>query len=209
MGRRWKSKLESPETGHSVPLFNRSGTSGLRSHLMNISVRSLLILAGLSLLGVVTHMVPHEMGVSTVGAVSMLGAAYLPRSLIVIPALVTVLIVDTINGFYAAPAMGFVYLAHLAGVLAVRPFLSSTSVRTVALASAVNALVFYLISHLTPMAMGFYPATVEGWVSCYVNGLPFLWRGIFANLVFGGAAFSAIWLVGEVRARRLFATQRN
>ena len=176
---------------------------------MNQSVRSFLVLAALSAVGISTHLVPHEMGISTVGAVSMLAAAYLPRSLMLVPALLSVLVVDAFNGFYGALAMGFVYLGHLAGVLVVRPVLKSTTTRTVVFAAVLNALAFYLLSNLTPMAMGFYPANMEGWISCYVNGLPFLLRGILSNLLFGGLVFAAVWWIGEIRAHRLVATERH
>lgn len=175
---------------------------------MNRSFPTVAPVVGLSLLGVATHMLPHDMGVSTVGAISMLAAAYLPRSLALIPVLITVLVVDALNGFYGALAMSFVYLGHLLAALAVRWQLRTTTVRSVAIASATNAVVFYLLSNVTPMAMGFYAATLDGWVACYLNGLPFLLKGILANLAFGGIAFGAIWLVREARANRLAATER-
>lgn len=162
----------------------------------------------LSLLGVATHMVPHDLGISTVGAISMLAAAYLPRTLALLPVLTTVLVVDALNGFYGALAMSFVYLGHLLAALAVRRQLRSTTVRSVVTASVTNAVVFYLLSNVTPMAMGFYAATLDGWVTCYLNGLPFLLRGIMANLAFGGIAFGAVWLVREIRAHRLAAAER-
>ncbi|MEM7781565.1 MAG: DUF6580 family putative transport protein [Pseudomonadota bacterium] len=161
------------------------------------------------LAGVASHALPHPMGVSTVGAVGMLAAAYLPRKLVIVPVIATVLIVDAINGFYNLLAMSFVYLGHLAAALSVSPVLSSINVRSVALAALVSAVVFYLLSNLTPMAMGYYPNTLEGWITCYVNALPFLLRGILANAIYGGIAFGLIALIGASDARRFFATQRD
>ena len=176
---------------------------------MSPSARNVLVLLVLSAVGVGTHVLPHDMGVSTVGAISMLAAAYLPRRLALAPVLVTVLVVDAINGFYALLAMSFVYLAYLAATLAVAPQLRSTSTRNILLAAVVNAVVFYLISNITPMAMSFYPATLAGWVECYVNGLPFLLKGILANLVFGGVAFGVIRLAREYGAHRVSAAERH
>lgn len=176
---------------------------------MKDSTRHIAVLLALSLFGIASHMAPHDMGVSTVGVVSMLAAAYLPRALMFIPALLTVFIVDAVVGFYGALAMSFVYLGHLAGVLAVRPILRSIGFQSVVFASIINAVVFYLLSNLTPMALGFYPASVEGWISCYVNALPFLLRGVMANLIFGGIAFGVIWLVKDYRAHRFAASQRH
>ena len=171
--------------------------------------RSIALVLGISFLGVCSHLIPHEMGVSTVGAVSLIAAAYLPRSLMLIPVLITVLVADAVHGFYGALAMFFVYLGHLLAAVSVRPVITSVTPVTFLLACVAQGGVFYLISNLTPMAMGFYPATLEGWVSCYVNGLPFLLRGVMANLVFGGIAFLVIWYVKDSRAYRIFTTQRH
>ena len=175
---------------------------------MNISIRSWLILAGLTLLGVVTHLAPHTMGVSTVGALSMLAAAYLPRHLLLIPVFITVAIADIAIGPYGWTAMAFVYLGYLVGALAIIPSLRTVKPTAVLTAALLNAVAFYLVSNIS-QAVLFYPPTFEGWIICYVNGLPFLLRGILANIVFGGLAFGAIYLAGQINAHRLALTQRN
>lgn len=176
---------------------------------MDRHLRSGIIVFALFTLGAATHLLPHQMGVSTIGAVGMLAAAFLPRHLALVPVLATLLIGDTVSGFYGALAMSFVYLAHFAATVAVMPILRRQGIREIVLAALANAGVFYLISNLTPMVMGYYPATPGGWAACYVNALPFLARGILANLVFGGFAFGVIVMIGYVRADRLAATERN
>ena len=89
--------------------ISRSRSSGQWSFDMS---RSIALVLGISFLGVCSHLIPHEMGVSTVGAVSLIAAAYLPRSLMLIPVLITVLVADAVHGFYGALAMFFVYLGH-------------------------------------------------------------------------------------------------
>jgi hypothetical protein len=176
--------------------------------IMKISIRNLVILAALTFLGLITHLVPHSMGVSTVGALSMLAAAYLPRHLLLIPVFITVVAADLFVGPYGWAAMGFVYLAYLAGALVIAPGLGIVGPRTVLSAAALNAVVFYLVSNIS-QAMLFYPATYEGWIICYTNGLPFLARGILANVVFGSLAFGCIHLVSQHYAHRIALTQRN
>jgi len=165
--------------------------------------------AALTLAGVASHALPHAMGVSTVGAVGMLAAAYLPKRYAAMPVLATVLIVDAMTGFYAILAMGIVYLAHLLAMLAARRPLASIGIGPIAIAAIVNAFVFFLVSNLSPMAMGYYPNTVEGWIACYVAALPFLLRGILANMVYGGIAFGMIALLGKFDAHRILVTQRD
>jgi hypothetical protein len=176
--------------------------------MMNISIRNWLILFALTFVGVVTHLAPHDMGVSTVGALSMLAAAYLPRHLLLVPVFITVVAADLFVGPYGWAAMGFVYLAYLAAAFVIAPGLGVVKPRTVLGAAALNAVVFYLVSNIS-QAMLFYPATFEGWITCYVNGLPFLGRGILANIVFGSLAFGIIHLVSQFYAHRIALTQRN
>ena len=176
---------------------------------MILSARTGLALGGLSVVGVLTHSIPHDMGVSTVGAIGMLCAAFLPRAASLVPVLITVAFVDALSGGYGLVAMSFVYVGHVAAAIAVRPVLRSTGPRTVLIAAVVNAVVFYLLSNITPMAMAYYPPTLEGWFTCYVNGLPFLLRGTAANIVFGGVFFGFIWLVAQYGAGRFAAAQRH
>lgn len=163
----------------------------------------------LSLAGLASHALPHPMGVSTVGALGMVAAAYLPRRYALLPVLITILIIDAANGFYSVLAMSSVYIAHLAATLSVSPVLSSIKVRSVAMAAIISAVVFYFVSNITPMAMGYYPNTFEGWIACYVNALPFLVRGIIANMFYGGLAFGLIALIGASDAHRFFAAKRD
>lgn len=176
---------------------------------MNHHIKSGLLAALLALAGVLPHVLPHPMGVSTVGAIGMVAAAYLPRRLMLVPVLATVLAIDAMNGFYSALAMSFVYVGHLLAALAVCPVLRKIGVTPVALAAIGSAVVFYIVSNLTPMAMGFYPGTVEGWIACYVAGLPFLAKGILANAIFGGAGFGVIALTGAFDADRFAAAKRH
>ncbi|QTD56890.1 DUF6580 family putative transport protein [Parasphingorhabdus cellanae] len=176
---------------------------------MNQPAKNGLLAASLALAGVLSHALPHPMGVSTVGAIGMVAAAYLPRRLMLVPVFVTVLLVDAMNGFYSALAMSFVYTGHLFAAVAARPALRRIGFTPVAFAAVASAVVFYLISNITPMAMGFYPNTVEGWIACYVAGLPFLLKGALANAIYGGAAFGIIALTGVFDADRFAAAKRH
>ena len=175
---------------------------------MTISARHWLVLAGLAVLGLVSHLIPHGMGFSTVGALSMLAAAYLPKQVAAIPVLITVVAADLMIGGYGWLAMAFVYLAYVAALFAVAPILNRIGVSTVLASAVVNAVVFYLISNVSQVIL-FYPATLGGWIACYVDGLPFLLRGILANIVFGGLAFGAVALVKQIYAHRLASAQRD
>ncbi len=151
-----------------------------------------LIALVLCVIGASSHLLPHPAGISTVGAIGMLAAAYLPKHLLPLPVLASVATVDAINGTYHVTAMALVYAAHLLSAAGVAPILRRVQVLHVGGAAIISAVIFYLISNVSPMAMGFYPNTVAGWLACYVAGIPFLLRGIAANLIFGAVAFGSI-----------------
>ena len=161
----------------------------------------------ITVLGAITHLVPHPAGFSTIGTVGLLAVALLPMKFVPVPVLISTITFDLIHGTYGFAAMSFVYAAHLAAAWSVAPLLAGKGwankqllrparerIPQIAGAGIVSALVFYLISNLTPMALAFYPNTLTGWLTCYINGLPFLLRGIIANLIFAGIAFGALTL---------------
>jgi len=167
---------------------------------MFVSVSNLTVVILLSAIGSLTHLAPHEIGFSTVGAVSLLAVAYLPWRLCFIPPLVTVSFYDYVHGGYGFTGMSFVYLAHVLAAYGVYPILKKITVMPIVGASAVNAVIFYLISNITPMALKFYPNNLDGWLLCYFNGLPYLLKGLFANLLFASIAFTII-----IASKRLYA----
>lgn len=161
-------------------------------------LRPWLIALTLCTVGALSHLLPHPAGMSTVGTIGMLAAAYLPRHLLPLPVLVSVATVDAIIGTYGTAAMALVYLAHIAGAAGVAPVLKRVGFLSVGAAAVISALIFYLISNAAPMTVGYYPNTPAGWLACYIAGIPFLLRGIAANLIFAGVAFGAIrglWLL--------------
>ena len=151
-----------------------------------------LIALALCVVGASSHLLPHPAGMSTVGAIGMLAAAYLPKHLVPLPVLVSVATVDVIIGTYDIASMALVYVAHLVSAAGVIPILARVRWLRIGGAAVVSAVIFYLMSNAAPMAAGYYPNTVAGWMTCYAAGIPFLLRGIAANLIFGAVAFGAL-----------------
>lgn len=122
----------------------------------------------------------------------MLAAAYLPKHLLPLPVLVTVATVDAIIGTYGIASMALVYVAHLLSAAGVVPILQRLQAMRIGGAAVISAVIFYLISNAAPMTTGYYPNTIEGWTTCYIAGIPFLLRGIAANLIYAAVAFSTV-----------------
>jgi hypothetical protein len=181
---------------------------------LNQSFKQLFpVLIGLTIIGIMSHMIPHSAGFSTVGAIGMLAAAMLPRYLVPIPVLLTIITFDLIHGTYQIAAMAFVYVGHIAAAGSLTPIFSPANKHlglvNVGSAAVLSALVFYLISNITPMVLGFYPNTLEGWLNCYVAALPFLMKSILANIVFGGFGFFTIWLSRRIKSGSFAAPGRS
>ena len=64
-----------------------------------------LIALALCVVGASSHLLPHPAGMSTVGAIGMLAAAYLPRHLVPLPVLVCVATEDVSIGYYGNASM--------------------------------------------------------------------------------------------------------
>ena len=177
---------------------------------LSTNVRIVLLLTGLTGLGVFTHLLPHAVGISTVGALSMLSAAYLPQRLIAVPVLITIAVADLVSGvFYGFLPMCLVYGGYLLGAICLVPLLKRLTLGNLMIAAGVNALVFNLVSNASHMVLGFYPNTLEGWLACYRAGTPFIVRGFGANLAFAGIAFAAIHVVQHLLSLRPGATRRR
>ena len=146
----------------------------------------------LCVVGAASHLLPHPAGMSTIGAIGLLAAAYLPRHLLPLPVIASVAAADAVIGAYSTAAMALVYIAHIACAAGVTPLLRKIGLLQVGGVAVASAVIFYLISNAAPMATGFYPNTLAGWLSCYAAGIPFLLRSIAANLFFGAVAFGSI-----------------
>ena len=160
--------------------------------------RPWLVAITLCAVGVCSHLLPHPAGMSSIGAIGLLAAAYLPRHLIPLPVIASAAAADALIGAYSTAAMALVYLGHIACAVGVAPLLRTIGALQVGGAAIVSAIIFYLISNAAPMVMEFYPNTLAGWLSCYAAGIPFLLRSIAANLIFSVVAFGSIrglWFV--------------
>ena len=110
----------------------------------------------LCVVGAASHLMPHPAGMSTIGAVGLLAAAYLPRHLLPLPVIASVAAADAVIGAYSTAAMALVYIAHIACAAGVTPLLRKIGPLQVGGAAVVSAVIFYLISNAAPMATGFY-----------------------------------------------------
>jgi len=138
----------------------------------------------------VIHWLPHPFGVSTIGATALYAGAYgnrrtawlIPLAPLAVGALLTavyptVVMLCVFAGFALATAIGRRCLAR------------RRSTGRFTLAVVAGAGIFYLLSNLGVWLAGYYPATPEGLLSCYLAGLPFLGLSLLADSLYTALLF--------------------
>lgn len=172
-------------------------------------------LAGLILLAAATRILPHPHNVTPIGAMALLGAAYLNRKYLALLVPLLALWLSNLaldNLVYAPYYEGFVWFSQpavfIAFVLIVGlGWLLLKKVTPLRLlgASLGASVLFYLVSNFgTWIGGGIYPQTFSGLMSCYIAGLPFFRNTLMGDLFFVTVLFSAFeWMQYRFPALRV------
>ncbi len=153
----------------------------------------------LFVLAAVARRIPHPWNITPVGGVGLFAGANMPLWQAALITLGPVLLVDAFIGFYSPISMVFVYAGLLMAPLMGRLLIGKRrTVLRIGSGVGANAVLFYLISNFGVWAAGYYPATLEGLMACYVAALPFiayslLGDSLYAGLLFGGQALYQRW----------------
>ncbi|HTZ11440.1 MAG TPA: DUF6580 family putative transport protein [Candidatus Margulisiibacteriota bacterium] len=147
----------------------------------------------LILTGILLRFIPHAPNFTPVAAIAIFGGAYLNKKYALIIPLVIMALSDyflgmhnvvlfTWTGFIASSFIGFWLKRHK----------NTFGITTASLSSSV---VFYLISNFGVWLMGWYPPTLQGLLTSYVMGLPFLRDFAMATVIYTGIMVSITELV--------------
>lgn len=147
-----------------------------------VSQQALLFLVAVAVLG---RLLPHPDNITPLAAIGLFAGAYLDRRLFLLVPVIAAFIGDlTGPGFYGLGIMLFVYagllLSSLSGRLVLRNRPKFMNLPVAVLASAIG---FYLVSNLGPW-WAFYDHSLNGLLTCYVSGLPYLARTIAGDAVY-------------------------
>lgn len=155
------------------------------------TLREDYLVFALILLAAALRLAPHPENVAPIGALALFAGAYLNRQVLWLVPLAALFLGDLANGLYHLGVMAFVYLGFAASAAVGRGLLRcNDSAPRIVLATAVGALVFWLVSNLGSW-LAFRPLTAAGLLQCYLDGLPYLLRslagdGLYVCLLFGG-----------------------
>ncbi len=150
-------------------------------------MKTILSVLGLITIGLVGRLLPHPPNTTPVTAISFAAGKYIGSTwAVVIPFLVMV-ISDALIGFYDWKVLVSVYgsIAIISGVSILAKNARPTTVVFLVMASSV---LFYIITNFAVWASSsWYAPTLEGLITSYVAGLPFL-RNMFIGDVFYAAS---------------------
>jgi len=165
------------------------------------------VLSLLVLLAAFSRLIPHPPNFAPIGAMALFGAAYFSKKYIalIIPVLSMWLSDLVINNvIYAQYFDGFTffyqgfywtYAAFI--VIGVIGFfmLKKIQLKSVALASLLAAVLFFVISNFGVWASGtMYPKNFSGLLACYTAAIPFFKNTLMGNLVYSVVLFGAFEL---------------
>jgi len=146
-------------------------------------------------LAVLTRFIPHPWNFSPVFGALLFGGAKLPkRDFLWFPlavlAVSDVLLTTQVYGLQMHWTYGLGSLAFAAVALIGRWLCREVTVRRFTAAAFAGPTAFYLISNFS-VWLGFrtYPPTWEGFVACYVAGLPYYRNSLLASILFGAVLF--------------------
>ena len=168
-----------------------------------------------------TRFLPHPPNFACLGALGLFAGCYFAgRKAYFVPA-AALLISDVVGHIAGIPGMGFynplVMAATYAGVTLAVPL--GRMVRSNGLASGPNwiklplgalaaSTLFFLVSNFGVWLGPWYPSTLEGFVACFTNAVPFYGYTVAGDVCFTAVMFGAFEWVNapSLNSRRVAAT---
>lgn len=156
--------------------------------------RTLWLVYGLVLVGVLARLAPHPPNVTPLVAVALVSGACLPRRWALLVPLVIMMVSDWLIGYDPQVVFnwaGFVVAGCIGFLLR-----EQRSLWRVGAATLSSSTAFFLISNFGVWSVGqLYPRTVAGLHACYVAGIPFYRQMLAGDLGYAVLLFGAIALV--------------
>ncbi|MEX2131430.1 MAG: DUF6580 family putative transport protein [Pseudohongiellaceae bacterium] len=149
---------------------------------------------------ILSTVLPHPDNVTPIGALGLFAGTYMrQRGFLLLPVIAALLADLTTVGVYSLLIMVFVYAGHLLSSLCGRYLVDRHKLPSrLPLGILAASFGFYLVSNIGNWWV-YQPHTIAGVIECYVNGLPYLFRTLLGNAMYGLLFFGS-W---EFMNRRL------
>ena len=147
-------------------------------------------------LGIASRLVPHPWNFTAIGSMALFsGFSFKSNKFLIIIPFISLFISDSVLGFY--DGMIYVYAGFAIGIcLSLIYFYKATAlsfknrVMTLSGLSVVSSFLFFMLTNFGVwFGAAFYPQNVNGLLTAYVAGLPFLFNQIAGDLFFAGIIF--------------------
>lgn len=165
------------------------------------------LILSLTVLGIVSRLIPHPWNATSVMAIALFAGTYLPRRWTIVLPLAILAITDIILLWHNTVPFTWAAFA-LTGTLGWWVRRRVTAGR-IAVAGLLGSVSFFLISNFGVWLVGqLYPRTLDGLWQCYVAAIPFFRGTLFGDLAFTAALFGGYALVTHFRAAQAPARVR-
>lgn len=160
------------------------------------------IALALIVLAVWSRFVPHPANMTALTAVSLFGAAVLPRKVALVVPLGAIIVSDLMIGMHSlvwATWGSFALIAWLGYYLRTR--LKPVSIM---LASIAGSVLFYIVTNFAVWMQGqMYAMTWQGLIQCYYNALPFFRNMLAGDLIYSAVLFGLYAIAVELSRQRI------
>jgi hypothetical protein len=145
----------------------------------------------LTIIGIISRLVPHLPNMTPVGATTLFSSAKFGFKKGMIILLFTMLITDVVIGLHSV--MWATYGSFMIALLIGRWLQKNCSLVRIMTGTFVSSLVFFVITNFAVWLVpnGMYAKTLAGLTQCYIMALPF-----FRNSLIGDFSYSAIFFGG-------------
>lgn len=156
----------------------------------------------------ISRLLPHPPNFTPLMAMTIFGAAFLPKKWNLILPVAGLFASDIFLGFYG-PDMLFVYGSFLLVGIIARWFVNRGIVRLVAI-TLLGSVLFFLITNFGVWALwDFYPKTFSGLITCYAAGLPFFRNTLLGDFVYTFSFVGIYLYLGHARSLYLLQSRRG
>jgi hypothetical protein len=165
---------------------------------------ALLLMAFLSLGGIMGRLLPHEPNATPTAALGLVAGAALGLRMAIFVPIVLLLVTDYYLGTYEPLVMVSVYAClSLPSYVGAKWLSERRKPATIAICAAANSAVFFVVTNLAVWASGdWYERNFAGLIACYAAAIPFLRNMLTADLVWSGVLFAGVMIVESLAAQR-------
>ena len=146
--------------------------------------------------GLLLRFIPHAPNFTPVAAIALFSGTYLNKRYAFLVPLILMIVSDIIIGLHNVIAFTWVAFALITLMgLWIR---ENKSGLRIIISSLAASLLFFVVSNFGVWCMGWYPADLQGFLTCYIMALPFLRDFTTATLVYSVVFFGIYELVASL-----------